>query len=170
MFLHLQVNVVLTLIKGTSLCNECRPLEKTATNRCRIPEPSPSGHIYKGSHTKGLGNIPKRGWKDCKSQDEEFAVRRSPSNVRSVPISSPTWPPKRELNMDNHRHSEEGGERLMRAQSYTRNYRRLRNAECARSRAPRGRAHQWVTQWQMVSPENRKTSSIIQTENLFINL
>jgi hypothetical protein len=53
---------------------------------------------------------------------------------------------------------------LLRSHPYTKNYRKLRNAESWRSSLLKRRTHQVVIQHQMVSPENIHTSDILQTE------
>lgn len=50
-------------------------------------------------------------------------------------------------------------------QPYTKDYSSLGNAESGRNR-PQGRAHQLVSQYQTVTPEDMHTSDTIQTEQI----
>lgn len=54
------------------------------------------------------------------------------------------------------------GERL---QHYTKSYRHLKNDEQGRNHLSQEREHQLIIQYQMISPENKNTCNIIQTEN-----
>lgn len=54
------------------------------------------------------------------------------------------------------------GERL---QHYTKNYRHLKKkAEKGRNRLSQEREHQLIIQYQMISPENKNTCNVIETE------
>ena len=71
-----------------------------------------------------------------------------PSDVLSYTHKvSPTWLPKHELNRDHIRHGKVDGRNPRRPQSYTENYRYLRNVESKRNSFPQGRTHQLVIQY-----------------------
>lgn len=55
----------------------------------------------------------------------------------------------------------------LKSQPFTKNCRQLRNAKSGRkSLFSQGRAHQMITQYQVLSPENTHTNSVIQTEQV----
>jgi hypothetical protein len=87
------------------------------------------------------------------------------------PQASATQLPKQELSKDNNGPAKVGGEKTTRPQPYTKSYRQLRDAEHRRDSLSQGRTHPLLIQYQMVSPENKHTSNIIQTEEfIFRNI
>lgn len=58
------------------------------------------------------------------------------------------------------------GEKTMRFQTYTKNYRQLRKSGRQRGGLPQGRKYQFVVQCQIVNPEYINTNIIIQTEKV----
>lgn len=76
--------------------------------------------------------------------------------------------PKHELNNDDaNGHVKVGGEKPMRPQLYTKNYRQLRKLGEGKMCSPR-RVHQMIMWCQMVRPEIMRAGHIIYTEKVIL--
>jgi hypothetical protein len=71
---------------------------------------------------------------------------------------------------DVNKHVRLHGEKFMRPQPSTMNYKKLRKAENSRSGLPQGRAHQLVVQCQMVSPEHMQNRKFMWTGQFHITI
>jgi hypothetical protein len=115
-------------------------------------------HLQNTSTSKVQGPLQKRKQKDCKSQRiREFAVRlcflvtQGAIPVKSYQDGCPNMSREKD---DTSEHTNVDGEKFMRFQLYTKNYRQIQSAESGRNSLSQGRVHQLVIQYQMVSPEN----------------
>lgn len=84
--------------------------------------------------------------------------------LETTPKRLPSFMPKQKLNKDDvNGHVNETGEKPMRLQPYTKNYRQLRKTE-QQKLLPNGRAHQVVIQYPMLRPEDMHTGNIMKME------